>query len=230
MRGVAPSLWEKMFLVRCAVELERCPRRRDRPARGRARILHVGQLSPEKGQLGLLDAFRAVLDEGIDAELRIVGDGPLRAELERHAFVLGLGDRCTFLGRCSEGAVLEHMADADVFAMASFMEGLPVVLMEAMAVGLPVVAPSVAGIPELVEPERTGLLFPTGDFEALGRSLVRLCSDAALRELLAGAAHRRVLDEFTMPAAAAPLVERLLSSLDPASELDLSTADIAAAE
>ncbi len=212
MRGVDPALWEKMFLVRCAVELERCPKRRPRPSGEKLRVLHVGRLSPEKGQLGLLEAFRAVLVEGIDAELVMVGDGPLREELERRARELGLGERCVFVGRRAEHEVLAHMADADLFAMSSFMEGLPVVLMEAMAVGLPVVAPSVAGIPELVEHDRTGLLFPTGDFEALGATLVRACRDAALRERLAEEAYRRVSAEFTMPSAAEPLVTRLLGA------------------
>jgi glycosyltransferase involved in cell wall biosynthesis len=212
MRGVDPALWSKMFLVRCAVELERCPARRERPEGGPVRVLHVGRLSPEKGQLGLLEAFRGVLDGGVDAELRVIGDGPSRAVVERRAEALGLGDRCVFLGRMREEAVLSEMAEADVFAMSSFMEGLPVVLMEAMAVGLPVVAPSVAGIPELVEPERTGLLFPTGDVEALGRALARLCADEPLRRRLAAAGEARVRAEFVMPIAAAPLVARLRSA------------------
>jgi glycosyltransferase involved in cell wall biosynthesis len=129
--------------------------------------------------------------------------------LERKADALELGERCVFLGRMCEEAVLAEMTEADVFAMSSFMEGLPVVLMEAMAIGLPVVAPSVAGIPELVEPERTGLLFPTGNVEALARALVRLCTDEGLRDRLASAGRARVRAEFVMPIAAAPLVARL---------------------
>src|SRR5690606_32562153 len=116
-------------------------------------ILSVGRLSSEKGQLGLLEAFRAVLDAGITAELELIGEGPLRGALEQCAVSLALGDRFRLLGPQSEAEVLRHMTRADVFALSSFMEGLPVVLIEAMAIGVPVVAPSVAGIPELIEPE-----------------------------------------------------------------------------
>jgi glycosyltransferase involved in cell wall biosynthesis len=209
MRSVHPDLWSKMFLVRCAVELERCPKHEPRPSGSIVRIVHVGRLAPEKGQMSLLEGFRAALDAGIDAELRIIGDGPMRAEVEARARALDLDDRCVFLGGMREDAVLAELAEADIFAMASYMEGLPVVLMEAMAVGVPVVAPSVAGIPELVEPMRTGLLFPTGDAAALGRALVRLCGDPELRERLAAAGRERVLAEFVMPMAVAPLIARL---------------------
>ncbi len=207
MRTVPSALWKKLFLVRCGVELERCPRRVPDRRDGRLRIVSVGRLSPEKGQLGLLEALRAALDAGVDAELSLVGDGPLREVLEQRAAAFGLGDRCRFVGRCSEDEVLRRVARADVFALSSFMEGLPVALMEAMALGVPVVAPAVAGIPELVEPGETGLLFPTGDFDALARCLVKLWRDPALGDRFAKAARARVAREFTLPSAAAPLID-----------------------
>src|SRR5690606_31318699 len=179
MREIDPSLADKLFIVRCAVELGRCPPRRTTGPRGPARILHVGRLAADKGQIGLLEGFAAALASGADAELWIAGDGPLRGHLEARAAELGVSARCRWLGRLSEAEVLTHMADADVFAMSSLMEGLPVVLMEAMAVGIPVVAPAVAGIPELVEDGQSGLLFPAGDFQALGRALNRIVHDGA---------------------------------------------------
>ena len=214
MRAVSPALWSKMILVRCGVEAGRCP---PREARGgpRLRILSVGRLSSEKGQLGLLEAFRAVLDAGINAELELIGEGPLRGALEQCAVSLDLGDRFRLLGHQSEAEVLRHMTRADVFALSSFMEGLPVVLIEAMAIGVPVVAPSVAGIPELIEPEKTGLLFPTGDFRALARALLRLASQPELRQQLAGAAQARILEDLTLPPAARPLIAKLRALYEP---------------
>lgn len=218
MRAVSPELWRKMILVRCGVEAERCPLRETMRAAPRLRILSVGRLSAEKGQLGLLNAFRAVVDVGIDAELELVGEGPLRGALEQCAVSLGLGDRFRLVGRLSEAGVLRRMTRADVFALSSFMEGLPVVLIEAMAVGLPVVAPSVAGIPELVEPEKTGLLFPTGDFQALARALVRVCSEPELAQRLAGGARARVLEGLTLPPAVRPLIAELRALYEPLRE------------
>ncbi len=212
MRTVPMALWNKLALVRCGVPLDRCPTRQAPPRRGRLRIVSVGRLAPEKGQLGLLEALRGALDAGVDAELSLVGDGPMRAALEARADAFGLRDRCDFVGRCSEDEVLRRVARADVFALASFMEGLPVALMEAMALGVPVVAPSVAGIPELVEPNETGLLFPTGDFDALARCLIRLWRDPALGAQLAQAGRERVLEEFTAPSVAAPLIRLLRRS------------------
>lgn len=222
MRITPPELWAKLILVRCGVEAERCPVRDAGRSAKRVRILSVGRLSPEKGQLGLLQAFRAVLDAGIDAELELIGEGPLRGALEQCAVSLGLADRFRLLGQRSEADVLDAMRRADVFALSSLMEGLPVVLMEAMAIGVPVVAPAVAGIPELVEHERTGLLYPTGDFEALARALARIAADPELAERLSAPARTRVLEHLTMPPVAGPLIAELRSlyaPLEPASEL-----------
>lgn len=215
MRAVPARLWAKMILVRCGVEAERCPPREPARTGARVRILSVGRLSPEKGQLGLLEAFRAVLDAGVDAELELIGEGPLRVALEQCAVSLGLGDRFRLLGRRSEAEVLAHMSRADVFALSSFMEGLPVVLIEAMAVGVPVVAPSVAGIPELVEPDKTGLLFPTGDFSALAQALVRLCREPQLGERLGATARAHVLERLTLPPAVRPLIAELRAMHQP---------------
>jgi glycosyltransferase involved in cell wall biosynthesis len=89
------------------------------------------------------------------------------------------------------------------------MEGLPVVLMEAMALGVPVIAPDVAGIPELVENGHTGMLFTAGDWDQLAERMVALGEDAALRESLADAGRRRVEEQFDADLAVAPLFERL---------------------
>jgi glycosyltransferase involved in cell wall biosynthesis len=196
------------MVVRCGVDPARFTPA-GRVGAGRLCVLTIGRLSPEKGQLGLIAAFAGVLKRGYDAELRIVGEGPMRSAIEREIAERGLGDRCVLLGQKTEAEVVAELGRSDVFAMSSFLEGLPVVLMEALAMRVPVVAPSVAGIPELVEHERTGLLFAPSHWAGLEAQLARLLSDAQLRARLGEEGRRRVEDEFDSSKAVAPLLEQL---------------------
>jgi glycosyltransferase involved in cell wall biosynthesis len=141
--------------------------RRDGPAR----LLNVAELADKKGQSVLLRA----LAELPDATLDIVGEGPERQPLERLANELGIADRVRLLGARPREAVAEAMRAADLFVLPSFHENLPVVLIEAQASGLPAVASSVGGVPELVDAE-AGMLVEPGDPTALA---------AAIREALA---------------------------------------------
>jgi len=195
MRLSEPAHWRKLCVVRCGVQLDRLPRPQPRDAArrgGPVRIICVGRLSPEKGQLGLVDAFALARRRGLDAELVLVGDGPDRAAVEARIAAAGLERHVKLLGRQPEARTLEETGRSDILVLASFMEGLPVVLMEAMALGVPVIAPVVAGIPELVEHGETGLLFTAGDWDQLAERMRTLGADAALRARLAAAARRRV--------------------------------------
>ncbi|MCC2634648.1 MAG: glycosyl transferase group 1 [Ramlibacter sp.] len=212
MRLSDHSQWGKLFVARCGVELDKLPPRRPRNANGAAgpvRIICVGRLAPEKGQLGLVDAFALACRNGLDAELVLVGDGPDRAAVMARVVAAGVGPRVKLLGRLPEARALEETGRSDILVLASFMEGLPVVLMEAMALGVPVIAPDVAGIPELVEHGKTGLLFTTGDWQQLAERMRILGEDAALRERLVAAARRRIEEEFDVALAVIPLLERL---------------------
>lgn len=212
MRLSQPAQWGKLFVARCGVELEKLPQRRPRKAAGSARplrIICVGRLAPEKGQLGLVDAFARARGAGLDAELVLVGDGPDRAAVMARVIAAGVGPHVKLLGRLPEERALEETARSDVLVLASFMEGLPVVLMEAMALGVPVIAPDVAGIPELVEHGRTGMLFTAGDWDQLAERMRVMGQEPALREQLAAAARRRIEEEFHIAQAVAPLFERL---------------------
>lgn len=209
MRMVDPEHWSKLFVARCGLDLgdlERGATSAPVPPKRRAlRLVSVGRLSPEKGLAGLLGAFAAV---EADVELRIIGDGPERDALEAEVMALGLGERVTFVGRLPSAGVIAELLYADAFAMASFMEGLPVVLMEALAMGVPVIAPRVAGIPELVEDDVSGLLFAPGHWRELTARLERLLGDGALRQRLAAEGKRRVEAEFDIHRAVRPLLER----------------------
>jgi colanic acid/amylovoran biosynthesis glycosyltransferase len=207
MRIVDPSLWNKMAIVRCGIETAMLPTRATEP-RETLHVLCVGRLSPEKGHTGLLDAFARVLNAGIHAELRLLGDGPERARIEAKIAELGINGHVVMRGQQPDTEVMAELAHADVLVMASFMEGLPVVLMEALGAGVPVVAPRVAGIPELAVDGETALLFHPGDFDGLAQQLTALLSDAALRERLGSAGQRRVMAEFDADVACMPLLAR----------------------
>jgi colanic acid/amylovoran biosynthesis glycosyltransferase len=222
MRLSQPELWTKLHVVRCGIEPALLPaihRQPRHPGRSLV-ILSVGRLSPEKGQLGLIEAFATAVDRGLDARLVLVGDGPDRDRVHAAVVARRLEARVELRGRQAEAAVLEAMADADVFAMASFMEGLPVVLMEAMAMGLPVVAPAITGIPELVVHGETGLLFAASHWDELAEALLRLAGDPALRTRLAASARRRLLPEFDVDASAVVIARLFREAHDPGPPAD----------
>jgi colanic acid/amylovoran biosynthesis glycosyltransferase len=212
MRVVSPEHWPKLFVVRCAVDLKDIPERvRSQPGL-RTRLISVGRLSPEKGHVGLLEAFSKVRASGIDADLVLVGDGPERARIEQTIVSLGLQTHVFLTGRLAEEDTLAQMARADVLILASFMEGLPVVLMEAMALGLPVIASRVAGIPELVTDNEQGLLFCPTDWNELAHKLRLLILDFEMQDRLGKAGRARIEENYEINRAVEPLLARLSDS------------------
>ena len=151
------------------------------------RLLNVAALAAKKRHADLLDAVARLREGGTPATLEIVGEGELLPELQERARRLGLGTAVRFLGPRAPAEVAERMREADLFVLPSAFENLPVVLLEAMASGLPVVATAVGGVPEIVD-EAAGLLVEPGDV-------------AGLAAAIAGAADRRDFD-------AAALAER----------------------
>jgi glycosyltransferase involved in cell wall biosynthesis len=216
LRVIAPEHWEKLFIVRCALDLRELPVRTKRSGSGPLRVICVARLSPEKGHVGLLQAFAKARARGArDCELVLVGDGPERERIERCIAELGLGGVVQLLGRKSEPDTLREVAQSDLLVLASFMEGLPVVLMEALALGLPVIAPRVAGVPELVEDQVHGLLFSPAVWDELAERLHRLLMNAELRERLGGAGRAKIEQEFEISRAVVPLVERYRAGTAP---------------
>ena len=158
--------------------------------------------------MGLIDAFADLMDQGVDAELRILGEGPTRGHLERQILRRGLGERCSLPGGVPEETVFQEIAASDLFVLPSFVEGLPIVLMEAMALRVPVIAPRLAGIPELVEDAKSGLLFTPTDWEELTAVMRRLIADPEQREQLAAEGRRKVETDFDVARAVGALWER----------------------
>jgi colanic acid/amylovoran biosynthesis glycosyltransferase len=206
MRLTAPALWPKLKVVRCAIDPRDLPPPAPRePGRALRRIVCVGRLSAEKGHAGLFEALASLTPRHPDLHLTLVGDGPEEAALKARAAALGIAGQVTFAGRLHEAATLAAIADSDMLVLPSFMEGLPIVLMEAMALGVPVIASRVAGIPELVIEGETGLLFDPANWGALATAIARLAEDAALGNRLAEAARSKVAADFSYPKAAVPL-------------------------
>ncbi len=155
------------------------------PAAGHL-IVSVGNLVAVKGHRVLIDAFRAVRERRRDVTLAIVGDGPLRSELEAQVRLCGLGEHVRLFGPVPFGRVPDLLAAADVVALPSMNEGMPLAALEALAAGRPLVSSAVGGTREIVERDRHGLLVPAGDAAALAialdAALSRTWDPAALRE------------------------------------------------
>lgn len=161
-------------------------------------LLFVGRLRIRKGVEVLLEALRAVPG----ARLLIAGDGEHREALERRAAELGLGPAVLFLGRCDASRVRGLLSGASALVVPSTYEGMPLVVLEAMEAGLPVVASRVSGIPEVVEDGRTGWLVPPEDPEALAAALAEALESPGEARRRGGEGRRRV-DERFRPAVAA---------------------------
>jgi glycosyltransferase involved in cell wall biosynthesis len=188
-----PEDWDKFVIVRCGINPERYGNMM-RSAFSH-HILFVGRLADVKGVPLLLEAFVRIRARYPKAKLTLVGDGPERSSLQARAMALGLDNAVEFLGYCTQQEVAEQMNMADFLVLPSFAEGLPVVLMEALASGIPVIATSVAGVSELVHDGKTGLLVPSGDIEGLEEALDRLLGDPDLCWKL-GKAGRLVVREL----------------------------------
>ena len=205
MRLVNPEHWAKFHIVRAGIEPPRINPALVRPLT-RPRLVCVARLSAEKGHAGLLEAFAQLVGSGVDVELELLGDGPEAKRLAEQIARLKLTDRVQMRGQVSEDQALAAMSNATAVVLASFMEGLPVVLMEALALGVPVVAPCVAGIPELVEHGVSGLTFPPGDWATLARMLAQILADPELRQRTASEGKRRIEAEFFVEKSLDPLV------------------------
>lgn len=161
-------------------------------------IACVARLQPVKNHELLLRAFRQVLDDFANARLVLIGDGPLLSELRETTRALGLTPRVEFAGTCVD--VERALQGADIAALSSKWEAHPLSLVEAMAVGLPVIAPSVGGIVDVVVDGENGLLFAAGDCAALAAGLSALCRDAGLRRRMGVAARAEVAAQCSIAA------------------------------
>jgi glycosyltransferase involved in cell wall biosynthesis len=169
-RWCAAEHWPRVHVVRCGVDaafLGGGPQ----PVPDTNRLVCVGRLAEQKGQLLLLEALGRLAAEGVAFEMMLAGDGPMRGLIEQRVKRLGLDGKVRITGWLSNDAVRQEVVSARALVLASFAEGLPVVLMEALALGRPVVTTYIAGIPELVEGGVNGWLVSAGSADALAGAL-----------------------------------------------------------
>ncbi len=198
-RGIAP---ERITLIPNGVELDAAARRGPAPALRDAlgagpddRLIGaVGRLVWQKGFENLVRAMPAIVRAVPAARLVVIGDGPLREPLQAAARAAGVGDRVTLAGFRRD--VTEFLGAVEVVVIPSLREGLPMITLEAMAVGTPVVATAIPGIVEQIDADVDGVLVEPGDAKALAAAVVRVLGDAALRRRLTAAARRKVETGF----------------------------------
>ena len=199
-------------VVHCGLETDKY---KYRPPRKEIKyLLCVARLSSEKGLAFLVQALRLLRNKGYDLELRLAGDGPTKEHLKKLVDDFGLAEQVHFLGYLNEDEVIRELQHSDLFVLPSFVEGLPVSAMEALAVGLPVIATNIAGTSELIEDGKTGVLVRPSDAESLADAVVRITQDYAFRLRAAELGRERVIDEFDIHKETARLNAYLLQSSD----------------
>ena len=212
LRQRCPNSAAKIHRVYNGMDLERFPAPRSANNHV-SQIVSVGRLVPFKGFDNLIDACAELARRRIDFVCGIVGDGPLRETLQTKIEQLDLSSRVNLLGSLSQGAVLEKLQAADIFALASTTDAqgatdvFPTVILEAMASARPVVSTRLAGIPELVVDGQTGMLAPPGDSTALAHALGQLLRDPDLQLRFGHAGRARIEQHFRIEQTVAPLME-----------------------
>ena len=161
-------------------------------------LVTVGSLIWKKGYEPLLQSLRSLVDRGVQARLRIVGDGAERQRVLYTIRDLGLQSEVDLVGRLEDGRVREELQQADVFVLSSLSEGISNAALEAMACGLPVVSTQVGGMAEAIEDGVEGFLVPPWDPDALTKAMSRLDEEYELRGRMGTAARNRVLAQFSI--------------------------------
>lgn len=204
-RLVGAGHWPRIHVVHCGIEPARFGTPAPMPADG-LRLTAIGRFVEQKGQMLLIPALAAARKEHPDLHLTMIGDGPMRADLQRAAREAGVADAITFTGWIDEAGVRDALAGSHALIMPSFAEGLPMVVMEAMAAARPVIATYIAGTPELVQDGRTGWLVPAGDVDALVDAIGALAAkSSATRARMGKAGRSRVLARHDVNTEAAKL-------------------------
>jgi colanic acid/amylovoran biosynthesis glycosyltransferase len=201
---LAPADMAKVHVVHCGVDTTQYGRKTEPSASQPLTLLAVARLTPMKGIEYLVDACAILMARNIEFQCRIIGDGPLRPALRERIAANGLEGRITLLGARSQMEVLDALRVATIFVQSSIvtfdghMEGVPVSIMEAMAVGVPVVATRSGAIDEIIEDGRTGLLVAPRDSAALSAAIAALAGDAVLRHRISTEARQFVEQEYDL--------------------------------
>jgi len=178
------------------------------PVPDRPRLVSVGRLDEQKGQLLLIEAAGRLRDQGLDFGIVIVGDGPMRGEIQQLIERSGLADRVRLTGYLSNHGVRQELQAARALVLPSFAEGLPVVVMEALSLGRPVIGTYIGGIPELIKPGVNGWLVPAGAVEPLVDAMVAaLTADPLELDVMGSDGATRVAEQHNVYTEAGKLVD-----------------------
>jgi len=213
-RWIPHKLWHKVKVVHCGLEKSfydiDIP-----PARENRKLVCVGRLCEQKGQQLLVEAAVRLAGEGEDFQLVLAGDGPMRADIEALIKKHDIGSKINITGWVSSDRVRQELLDSTALVLPSFAEGLPVVIMEAMALSRPVLTTYIAGIPELVINRENGWLVPAGSLDALVFSMRELLnSNDEIIKLMGEKARERVIQRHDIDIEAAKLAVLFQAELE----------------
>ena len=195
MRWSPPEQWPKIALVHCGVNDTFLKSAMQSPPQA-PRLVCVGRIGEHKGQLVLVAAARRLKAAKLDFEIVLVGDGPMRPAVEKEIHRSGLDREVTITGWVNGERVRSEMLSARALILPSFSENMPVVIMEALALGRPVISTYIAGIPELIQSGKSGWLVPSGDDEALAEAM-KLALGASVEQLaeMGAAGHAYIVEQ-----------------------------------
>ena len=206
MAWTEPQAWENFHVVHCGIDpVAYHPRPPQRS--GPLRMLTVGRLHSIKGYDVLLDACRLLRCEGVEFELEMIGDGPMKESLQTQVLELGLEGYVGLVGAVGQDGIGMYFDRADIMVISSFMEGVPVVLMESMAKELGVVSTRVGGVPELVEDGVSGYLVDPGSSASLLAAIKKYASDLSLCRTHGKQGRQMVCTEYSIEETAAKMAE-----------------------
>jgi glycosyltransferase involved in cell wall biosynthesis len=197
MRTCPPRQWPKLILCPLGIDPELF-KPGAKTERKTLTILCTAGLVTLKGQAVLLAAVAQLKARGWQLRLSLAGDGPDRLSFEKTAAQLNIASDVTFHGSIRQDRIREFLERADIFVLASFAEGVPVCLMEAMSMELPCISTYIAGIPELIESGEDGILVPASSDHLLADTIEMLLKDPELRCRLGRAARRKVIEKYNL--------------------------------
>jgi glycosyltransferase involved in cell wall biosynthesis len=198
MNASDPAHWRKIVMLPLGVDVEafRLRRPRQRAVDTPFRLISVGRMVAAKGYPILIEAVSYLRSRGRAVTLTLVGEGDQREAVERSISVHDLREWVSLAGACNHEQVVDYYERSDAFVLSSFLEGVPVVLMEAMAMELPCIATWITGVPEIIERDREGLLIPPASASAIADAVERLIDDPEEAKRLGEAARRKVIASY----------------------------------
>lgn len=200
---------QKIFVLPFGIDMDIIPKIKKQKTNAPLKIINIGRLVWQKGQLLLIEAIYNLRQIGYGFTVDIIGEGEMRSELEREILAKGLSDVVKLHGALPRNKVMESLADSDIFVFSSVSEGFGIVLLEAMLSGVAIVAPRLNGIPEIIEDEKTGKLFQVGSVSDLTLKIEELLINPAKRDAIVQNASIAVHEHFNQREKIAALFKKI---------------------